>query len=228
MQNQTTMYDNLLQLPLFQGLCKADFTSIIEKVKFHFSNFRADETIFVQGEACKRLVFLLNGEICSHTINAERNYRLSEIHQGPAIIEPYSLFGIQPTYTATYKAHTNVKLLTIDKAYILSELNNYEIFRINFLNLLSNRGQQATTKLNNNRIGTIQEKFADFFRFRCHRLEGEKTLHVTMEDLADLIGETRINVSRLLNELNHKGIIQLKRKEMFIPALEKLLVELGN
>lgn len=221
------MYDNLLQLPLFQGLCKSDFTNIIEKVKFHFHNFNAGDTILTQGEVCNRLVFLLDGEICSHTLNAERNYRLSEIHQGPFVIEPYSLFGMQPTFTATYVAHTNVKLLTIDKTFILSELNNYEIFRINYLNILSNRCQQTATKLQNSHVGTIQEKFADFFRLRCIRPEGEKTLHITMEDLAGQIGETRINVSRLLNELNQKGIIQLKRKAMSVPNLEKLLVELG-
>ena len=30
-----TMFDTLLQLPLFQGLCNEDFTSILEKVKLH-------------------------------------------------------------------------------------------------------------------------------------------------------------------------------------------------
>ena len=30
------MFDTLLQLPLFQGLCHEDFTSILDKVKLHF------------------------------------------------------------------------------------------------------------------------------------------------------------------------------------------------
>jgi hypothetical protein len=34
---EITMYDTLLQLPLFQGLCKNDFTNIIGKVKLHFT-----------------------------------------------------------------------------------------------------------------------------------------------------------------------------------------------
>lgn len=221
------MYDTLLQLPLFQGLCKDDFTSIIEKVKFHFHNFDAGETILTQGEVCNCLVFLLDGEICSHTHNTEWNYQLSEIYQGPFIVEPYSLFGMQPTFTATYKAHTNVKMLTIDKTFILSDLINYEIFRINYLNILSNRCQNIAHKSNNNHVGTLQEKFADFFCIRCIKPEGEKTLHITMEDLAKLIGETRINVSKLLNELHQKELIQLRRKAIFIPALEMLLKELG-
>lgn len=48
-----------------------------------------------------------------------------------------------------------------------------------------------------------------------------------MEDLAKQINETRINVSKLLNELQNKQLIELKRKEIYIPAFEKLLEELS-
>ena len=34
-----TMYDTLLQLPLFQGLGKNDITEILDKVKFHFKKY---------------------------------------------------------------------------------------------------------------------------------------------------------------------------------------------
>ena len=57
---EITMYDTLLQLPLFQGLCKNDFTSILGKVKLHFRKYNADEIIVEQGEPCTELIFLLN------------------------------------------------------------------------------------------------------------------------------------------------------------------------
>ena len=34
-----------------------------------------------------------------------------------------------------------------------------------------------------------------------------------MEDLASLIDETRINVSKVLNDLQEQGLVQLSRKE---------------
>ena len=42
-----TMFDTLLQLPLFQGLCHEDFTSILDKVKLHFIKHKVGETIIV-------------------------------------------------------------------------------------------------------------------------------------------------------------------------------------
>ena len=35
-----TMFDTLLQLPLFQGLCHEDFTSILDKVSCTLSNIK--------------------------------------------------------------------------------------------------------------------------------------------------------------------------------------------
>jgi CRP-like cAMP-binding protein len=72
----------------------------------------------------------------------------------------------------------------------------------------------------------LDEKLANFFLARCLKPEGAKTLQIGMEELAGLINETRINVSRKLNELREKGLIQLKRKEILIPEMTDFLNEL--
>lgn len=221
-----SMYDNLLQLPLFQGLCKDDFTTIIEKVKFHFLNYKENDIIRQQGDPCNQLVFLLNGELTMKVADEEEGYTLSETLHAPHIIEPYSLFGMDTRYTATYLAKTDATLLTIDKAYVYTELNNYEIFRLNYLNILSNRIQVSHKKLWSNHMSSLNEKFVYFLLDRCLKPQGDKVLNITMEDLARIVNETRINVSRMLNDMHQQGLIQLKRKEIYIPALEKLTVSL--
>jgi signal-transduction protein with cAMP-binding, CBS, and nucleotidyltransferase domain len=57
-----TMFDTLLQLPLFQGLCHEDFTNILEKVKLHFTRHKAGEPLIKSGEVCDQLLFLLKGK----------------------------------------------------------------------------------------------------------------------------------------------------------------------
>lgn len=219
---EITMYDNLLLLPLFQGLSKNEFTSILEKVRFHFLTYEKGEIFIRQGEDCHQLCFLLNGTAVVRNMDKEHAYTLSETIDTPTLIEPQSLFGMQTKYTATYQAQTQVKVLIIEKKYILSELNKYEIFQLNFLNLLSNRVQIAQQKIWNTHVGTLNEKVVNFIAIRSQIPGGEKTLQITMEDWARLIDETRINLSRLLNELQGKGLVQLKRKEFIIPDFEKL------
>jgi CRP-like cAMP-binding protein len=55
------------------------------------------------------------------------------------------------------------------------------------------------------------------------RAEGEKRLHIKMEDLALLIDESRLNVSRELNAMQREGLVTLGRKEITIPDLKKLI-----
>ena len=220
------MYDNLLQLPLFQGLCKDDFTTLIEKVKLHFITCKEGETIAAQDEICNRLLFILDGEVTVKRTDKEHHYSLTEQMDAPHIIELYSMFGMYPTFKATYKAKTEVKLLSINKPYIYNELHKYEIVRINYLNLLSNTCQSAHRKLWDSHHGTMEAKIAHFLTNRCLKPQGEKVLHITMEDLGNLIDETRMNVSRLLNELQQNELLQLRRKEIYIPSLEKLTAHL--
>ena len=219
---EITMYDNLLLLPLFQGLSKNDITSIIEKVKLHFQQYKEGETIIRQGNSCDKLCFLLKGKLLVQKQDKEHAYSLSEVLEEPFVIEPQALFGMNTCYTASYRAQTTVHVLTIDKLYLFTELNKYEIFWLNLLNILSNRCQRTYEKIWNNHIGDLNEKFVNFIALRSQTQRGEKTLQVTMEDLAGLINETRINLSRLLNELQDKELVQLKRKEIHIPSFEEL------
>ncbi len=68
-----TMFDTLLQLPLFQGLCHEDFTNILEKVKLHFTRHKPGEPLIKSGEVCDQLLFLLTYIIHSGFISGYQN-----------------------------------------------------------------------------------------------------------------------------------------------------------
>jgi len=48
---------------------------------------------------------------------------------------------------------------------------------------------------------------------------GKKILKIKMEDFALVLGETRLSVSRFLNNLEKDGLIVLRRSEIEIPDL---------
>ncbi|MGL5273559.1 MAG: Crp/Fnr family transcriptional regulator [Phocaeicola sp.] len=216
------MYDTLLQLPLFQGLAKHDFTQVLEKVRFHFRKYKANEIIIKQGEACNNLIFLLSGEINSQTKDKEERYVIEECLATPTLLEPQSIFGMNTCYTASYVAQSEVSAVTISKSYLLTELSNYEIFRLNYYNILSNRVQVANSKLWSSLNGNTLNRITQFLIQRTQLPTGEKRISIKMEVLAELIDDTRINVSKVLNELQEKEIVRLSRKEISIPAFEKL------
>ena len=80
---EITMYDNLLLLPLFQGLSKNNLTTIIEKVKFHFHTYEEGETIIRQGDDCRQLCFLMNGEVTAQITDPTHGFSITEVLEAP-------------------------------------------------------------------------------------------------------------------------------------------------
>ncbi len=216
------MYDTLLQLPLFQGLAKNDFTSILDKVKIHFLKRKAGDTVALGGEDCRELVFLLNGSLVSKTSDRDELYTFYEAINAPFLIEPYSLFGWSTKYVSTYTALTACNLVTIEKAYLLSELNNYEIIRLNYLNILSNRAQNLHDRLWTNLPESLHDRIVECILLHSYVPGGEKRLKIKMDDLAKLLSSTRIRVSKALNEMQDKHWLTLHRGEIRIPDISLL------
>ena len=200
---ELTMYDKLLQLPLFQGMSKFDFTDILEKVKIHFNKYEPGSCLVRQDTPCNQLIFVLDGEVQIESNDKTHKYTLWENFKSPNVIEPYSL--------------------NIDKSYILNELCRYEVFNLNYMNMLSNRSQVIYNKLWNAHIGKTRDKIINFLLLRCMTPYGAKKLSIRMEDLARLIDDTRINVSNVLNDLQNRGLIQLGRRTFSIPELREVV-----
>ncbi len=220
---ENSMYDKLLLLPLFQGLCKEDFTNILEKVKLHFQKYPTGHYIARQDDACNSLTFVLQGKVLSESTDKTHHYTLYETLNAPHVIEPYSLFGMHPQYNASYSALSSTHIVTIDKSYVLAELSKYTIFQLNFVNLLCNRTQTFYRRMWNTHIGNTQEKIINFLLLRCATTSGYKKLHARMEDLANLLDDTRINISKVLNDWKQQGLVSLSRREIEIPDMNALL-----
>jgi len=211
------MFSTLLQLPLFQGLSQEDFTNILGKVKLHFSKHKEGETIIEENNPCTGLVFLLQGELTATTISDDKTFSLVEKFQGPYLIEPYSLFGMNTRYRSTYVACSDAGTVSVDKTYILKELFKYEIFRLNYANNICNRIQTFYNKTWDKAPADVEGKIIRFMSMLIERPEGEKSLKIKMEDLARYVDDTRLNVSKALNDMQEKGLVQLNRKEIYIP-----------
>ena len=221
---ELTMFETLLGLPLFLGLGHNDLTRIIEKISFNFKKMSPGEVVCQQGDPCLHMTFLLCGELLAVTESIENAFILSESCKIPGIIQPESLFGLHPTYSHSCIAGTPVNNMQIPKQAVLTNLLNYSIFRLNFLNMLCTLAQQRESLLWHRPSDTIEHKIADFLVDHSMRISGEKVLKMKMADLADYLQETRINVSKALNNLEKEHLVVLSRGIIKIPSLEQLFL----
>lgn len=217
-----TIYDTLLGLPLFQGLSKAEFEEVLEKVRFEFRTIRKGQTFIKAGTPCGKFVFILNGSVISSRSTTNGMLTFSETIDSSFLIEPHSLFGIQPSYTRHYKANEDTSLLIIDKQYLYSELYKYEICRMNLMNILSGRIQNIENLIWNMHGMNLEERLGTLVSCLSDIPYGPKEISVKMEDLSQLFGETRLSISKMLNGMAGEGKITLKRGGFTILALENL------
>ncbi|MEL5895585.1 Crp/Fnr family transcriptional regulator [Bacteroides sp. GD17] len=218
-----TMFDTLLQLPLFQGLAQEDFTNILGKVRLNFIKHKAGETILRAGDTCNQLVFVLKGEVAFSTSSLDASYSFTEHLQAPYLIEPQSMFGMNTTYVSTYVAETEAHTVSISKAFVISELFRYDIFRLNYMNVISNRSQNLSHRLWTRSDDNLEKQISHFILMHIERPAGRKVMKIKMEELAQIVNDTRMGVSRALNSMQEKNLLELHRGEIIIPEAAKLL-----
>lgn len=218
-----TMFDTLLQLPLFQGLTLDDLTSILEKARMHFERHAAGDVIEQAGEPCNHLTFILRGEVEVKTVAPDAVYAVTESFKAPYLVEPQSLFGLYTGYIGTCSAVGEVATVRLDKQAAAKELFNYEICRLNYQNMLCSRVQNLHRRLWTSIPTDLEARIVQFILVHVERPAGPKSLKIKMEDLAQIMNDTRSNVSRILNRLQEEGKVVLRRGEVMVPEAAYLL-----
>lgn len=216
------MFERLQQLPLFQGLTIKELSEIIEWMKLDFNQVAEGTTIVSQGDKCNSLIYIISGNlISSHTAHDGR-ITLTETHDGPFVLEPYNLFGMKQNYECTYSMDTNGSTFIIQKNIVSLLMTKYQIVRTNMINIACSRMQRVVAENRDFITRNIREKIFRVVSAMSSTPKGTKHISVKMEDLAEMIDETRLNVSKELNSMKQEGIAKIKRGEIVIDNINDL------
>ncbi len=221
--DQDNRYDNLLALPLFQGMSRDDLHKAAGQTRFDFRKLPAKATIVTEGDPCKRLYFLFGGTVRVTTYSGDHEYELRETITPPFTFQPERLFGLHQQFTHTYATETPCSLLCITKKEALKLSTDFDIFRLNLLNLISTQSQKHNARLLSTPPKTLEQRIARFFASICVRQQGEKVLRIKMTRIADEINDSRLDASKALNRLDDRGLLHLHRAMIIIPDIEELV-----
>ena len=220
---ENKLYDILLALPLFLGMSRNDLHQAAGKTRFDFMKTPAEENIVGEGEPCKHLFFLLTGTVTVWTEADDHGYRVVESLTAPEIFQPECIFGLSQRFTHTYIAQTDCSIMRLEKKDILKLSELFDIFRINLLNLISAQTQKMSKKFLRVPPKSLEERIVRFLEAHCIRPAGEKDFYIKMTRIGEELNDSRLDVSRALNNLKKEGLLQLHRGRIHISAMEKLI-----
>lgn len=221
-----TRYQLISQLPLFQGISGKELALIEATMGIHMEELPPmKHPVIRQGDHCTHLFFLAKGTLRRNFISEDGLYSATSYISAPAVLEPECLYGLRCRFHYAYIPETDIVIINTSKLHIVKQLMKIEIFRINYLNLLSAIIEKQGRLVQPLTLLTAREKLIHCIRTIFPECKGPALLNIKMKDLAGYISETRLTTSQILNQLEQEGLLELRRSCIHIFDTPTLIQE---
>ena len=218
-----SMYQQLMQLPLFQGVSAEKITALVETLPFHFLKYRNGEQVCAVGDTCTHIKFVVSGQVRLETpFNALRVVMLQTV-SNPHVLAPEYLFGKNTTYPYTVISDGACGILQLRKSDYIKMINSDKVFLFNILNYLSSGSQRYMTSPLNIKDGSVAERLASIVETLAMPGAMDVSFRYKQKDLCALLGTQRTTLVAMLNRLSDQDILDYDSSEMKILDLQGLL-----
>lgn len=203
-------YIQATSIPLLQGLSAEHILQMQERGALRIVSMEPEEgDIVVEGQYCKTLILLMDGTVACTTRG--EGWTLTEEIHAPEVIEEEALWSLSRTYRHTYTPLSDGRMIVVEHGHVMHTLMHHEIFRINLLTRMSTRLERKEAITLPSATHTVEQKIMHFIRSISHTATFPKSIQIKMLTLADIVDETRLNVSRALRSLQDRGLVTLTR-----------------
>ena len=217
-----SMYDILLELPLFKGVGRDTLSQMVTTTPLHFLKYEAGQEIVNAGEPCNHIKFVIGGSVRSSITNNDSKFTVSQTLTAPDVIAPDYLFGRSTHFPSTVIAEDQAAILQIDKTEYLRILNSDKVFLLNFLNILSMNAQKGVDGILALTSGTLDERIAYWILALTQKSGKDITLTCKTRDLYLLFGVQRSSFMNTLDSMKERGYIDYSPGVINIKDRQKL------
>ena len=224
----TNKYQQLMQLPLFQGISAEKITALVEKLPFHFLKFNSGEQIVAAGDPCTHVKFVVSGQVRLMTPFSKLKVSIQQTLASPHVLAPDCLFGKENTYPYTAVADGVCGILQLRKSDYIKMVSSDKVFLFNILNYLSTGSQRGPALALAIKNGTVAERLAMLLDMLVINGATDITLSYKQKDLSTLLGTQRTTIISTLERLSEEGVLDYDSKEMRILDINALVSRLNN
>lgn len=219
----SSMFELLMNLPLFRGVSRSRIAEVVGSAKFHFLKYPKGETVVRAGEECTHLAFVISGSVRSEISNSSKRFSVSQTLKAPSAIAPDFLFGRTTRYPGTVVALTDCSILKISKVDYIRILNADQVFMFNFLNTLSVNAQKALDGILALTSGGLDERIA--FWIIALTQPGSEDIELTCKtrDLCNLFSVQRNVFDAACHEMEQRNLISYSPRKIEIVDRREML-----
>ncbi|ADO76991.1 Crp/Fnr family transcriptional regulator [Halanaerobium praevalens] len=198
-------------------LCENSYAKLYEK----------DEVIFFENDSVKKLYFLVKGKVKLSMLSAAGKEKVLTILQEGDIFGELSLFDEDP-HPLTAEVMSDARLLIIPWNEMERMIIERPSLAIKIIEALSKKTRLLTSQVRElvfqdaaGRLASLLSRLADDFG-REIELGTVIDLVLTHQEIANLIGSSRVTVTKLINRFIDEGMIIIKKRKIIIKDFESL------
>ena len=211
------MMDGLRACSLFKGMDTREISGALSGSTWRIRKYDRDSLIAQAGDEVLYLQIVLEGTVKGEMVDYTGKVIKIEDIVPPRPLAPAFLFGSQNRYPVNISAASDVKLLSIPRENFLVMLQNNRSVLVNFVDIVSSRGQFLSNKIKFLSFTTIKGKLAQYLLDLSAKSGSPRFLLPSSQfQLSELFGVARPSIGRAMSELNHDGIIRTEGREVTI------------
>ncbi len=217
------MYQQLMQLPLFQGVSTEKITALVEKLPFHFLKFRNGEQVFAAGDPCTHIKFIVSGQVRLETPFPKLRITMHQTVSNPHVLAAEYLFGRDTAYPYTAISDGACGILQLRKSDYIKMITSDKVFLFNILNYLSSGSQRSLLMPLTVKDGSVAERLAMIVDNLSIFGATNIGFRYKQKDLCTLLGTQRTTLVSMLDRLSDQGIVDYDSNELKILDLQGLI-----
>lgn len=176
--------------------------------------------IAMEGEECKFLPIVKSGTIRIYTTSPNGNeMTLYRINKGESCILTITCLLTNKCFPALAYTEKDTEILLVEASVIKDWINKYEIWRSFAFDYMSNIIFRVLDLLEDSKFNRTEIRLIEFL---IEKADENNDLKFTHQMIASEIGTSREVISRILKELELKGLIKLSRGSIKILEPGKL------
>jgi len=202
-----------LMKPLGQDLVQ----NLLKIGQFRLTTITAGSLLHFEGEVCKRLEVLVDGEVRIERIDEQGNLMtIAQCHRNE-VIGGNLLFSTNPCYPMTLTATSDTVLLTMGKDILFELLSQNALFLRAYLELTSDRALVLGSQIRHYVNRPIRACLLNYLK---QAYDMQKTnpirLDLSKKMLAEKIGVQRTSISRELAKMRDEGLVRYDKDTITI------------
>lgn len=221
--SEKQMIDLLAECTLFRGMSSTEISSVLSGHLGRIKNYPGDTLIAQAGDEVLFLLILLEGSVKGEMIDYTGKVIKIEDIAPPRPLAPAFLFGSRNRYPVNITSGEDTKVLSIPRDRFLIMLQESEKVLVNFINIISSRGQFLSNKIKFLSFTTIKGKLAQYLLdISVQTASDSFVLPHSQSQLSELFGVARPSIGRAIGEMNQDGILRTEGKRVEILDQDRL------